>query len=94
MYAESLSLACLLATVFVQLHDRPRGRLLIFWYDGVFVVGICRAFQDERKDGGTGDDGEGGEYISRNARLMLMLEDELPNCHNQERVDEFAVRFL
>lgn len=21
-----------------------------------------------------------------------MLEDELPNCHNQERVDEFAVR--
>lgn len=23
---------------------------------------------------------------------MLMLEDELPNCHNQERVDEFAVR--
>ncbi|CAN0456008.1 unnamed protein product, partial [Ectocarpus sp. 8 AP-2014] len=22
-----------------------------------------------------------------------MLEDELPNCHNQERVDEFAKKF-
>eukprot|EP00752_Nemacystus_decipiens_P014194 g12623.t1 len=40
-----------------------------------------------------GEDGEGGEYISRNSRLTLMLEDELPNCHNQERVDEFAKKF-
>lgn len=50
---------------------------------------------EEGKDGGGDDDDEGeegGEYISRNSRLMLMLEDELPNCHNQERVDEFAVR--
>lgn len=30
--------------------------------------------------------------MSRNAQLIIMLEDELPNCHNQERVDEFAVR--
>lgn len=42
---------------------------------------------------GDGDDGEegGGDSMTRNARLTLMLEDELPNCHNQERVDEFAV---
>lgn len=52
--------------------------------------------QDE--DGKGDDEGEheegeeGGEYMSRNSRLVLMLEDELPNCHNQERVDEFAVR--
>ena len=41
---------------------------------------------------GDGDDAEeGGDHVTRNARLTLMLEDELPNCHNQERVDEFAV---
>lgn len=51
---------------------------------------------EEGKGGGEEEEGEeedegGGEYISRNSRLTLMLEDELPNCHNQERVDEFAV---
>lgn len=50
-----------------------------------------RLQDEEGKEGRAGDDAEGGEYISRNARLTLMLEDELPNCHNQERVDEFAV---
>lgn len=54
-----------------------------------------RSRQDEDGKGDGDDEGEeeeGGEYISRNSRLVLMLEDELPNCHNQERVDEFAVR--
>lgn len=53
------------------------------------------SLQDEDGKGddeGQEQDQDGGEYISRNSRLMLMLEDELPNCHNQERVDEFAVR--
>ncbi|CAN0203100.1 unnamed protein product, partial [Ectocarpus fasciculatus] len=44
--------------------------------------------EEEEEEGG-----QGGEYMSRNSRLMLMLEDELPNCHNQERVDEFAKKF-
>lgn len=48
--------------------------------------GVCFSQDEEGKGEG------GGEYISRNARLTLMLEDELPNCHNLERVDEFAVR--
>lgn len=56
----------------------------------VTVVGALQ--EEEAEEGEEEQEGEGGEYMSRNSRLMLMLEDELPNCHNQERVDEFAVR--
>lgn len=55
----------------------------------VTTVGTLQEEEGEEEEE---EEGQGGEYMSRNSRLMLMLEDELPNCHNQERVDEFAVR--
>ncbi|CAM9672004.1 unnamed protein product, partial [Choristocarpus tenellus] len=50
---------------------------------------------EEDHEGGSGaetGETEGGVWMSRNARLMLMLEDMLPQCHNQEKSDDFTVR--
>lgn len=61
------------------------------WGEGLQGGGVGGGITGEGE--GDGDDAEEGgcDNMTRNARLTLMLEDELPNCHNQERVDEFAV---